>query len=256
MIKDSVYFISDAHFGIALDGCDEREEHFFRLLDEISDSMSELYIIGDLFDFWIEYSCAIRPDYFNVLHRLRLLVEKGIAIHYLAGNHDFAIGSFLPDKLGIAIHHGHVSTIIQGKKVHLFHGDGLIKKDIGYRLLRKILRNKINQRFYKFLHPDIGVKIGTFFSGSSRKYLRPRFLDSINNEYRDHANKYLENGNDIVFFGHTHCGEMVKFPSGIYCNTGAWLVHYNFASMIDGKIRLWSYAPGTSLQEILPIDWK
>jgi len=256
MKKDTVFFISDAHFGITLDGCDNREERFFKLLDEISDSMSTLYIIGDLFDFWIEYSCAIRPDYFNVLHRLKYLVEKGIEIHYLAGNHDFALGSFLTDMMGITIHHGHVDTVIQGKRVHLFHGDGLIKKDVGYRLLRGILRNKTNQLLYRMIHPNFGVKFGTFFSGSSRKYLRPRFLDSIKIEYREHANRYLEKGNDIVIFGHTHCGEVVKCPSGIYCNTGAWLVHYNFASMKNGDIKLWSYAPDSTQQEISPIDWK
>lgn len=256
MVKDSVYFISDAHFGITLDGCENREEHFFKFLEEISGSMSTLFIVGDLFDFWIEYSCAIRPDYFNVLHHLKLIVEKGVEVHYLAGNHDFALGSFLTDQVGITVHPGHVDTTIQGKKVHLFHGDGLIKKDIGYRLLKSILRNKINQRLYKLLHPTIGVKLGTFFSGSSRKYLRPRFLDWVKKEYREHANRYLEKGSDIVLFGHTHCGEIVNCPSGIYCNTGSWLVHYNYASMTNGELRLWSYAPGSSPQEISPIDWK
>jgi UDP-2,3-diacylglucosamine pyrophosphatase LpxH len=106
------------------------------------------------------------------------------------------------------------------------------------------------------LHPTIGVKLGTFFSGSSRKYLRPRFPEWIKKEYREHANSYLKKGDDIVMFGHTHCGEIVNFPSGIYCNTGSWLVHYNYASMTSGELKLWSYTPGSSPQEILPIVWK
>lgn len=253
MQKNTVYFISDAHFGISLDGCNDREEHFFKLLDEISDSMSTLYIIGDLFDFWIEYANAIRPDYFNVLYHLKLLVDSGVEVHYLAGNHDFALGSFLPEKIGITIHPNDFTTTIQGKKVYLFHGDGLLRKDFGYRVLKRILRNKFNQWLYKLIHPDIGVRLGSFCSGSSRKYLGPRFLEAFKKEYRDHAKEYLLKGNEIVIFSHTHSGELVQFPSGLYCNTGAWLVHYNYASMKDGELKLWSYAPGSSAQEILPL---
>jgi len=257
MKKNTVYFISDAHFGIKLDGCEEREKHFFRLLDEITPSMSALYINGDLFDFWIEYRNAIRPDYFNVLHHLKQLVDQGIEVHYLAGNHDFALGSFLTDQVGIIIHPESVDTVIQGKKVHIYHGDGLIKKDIGYRILKRILRNKTNQYFYRMLHPDIGVALGTFASGSSRKYLRPRFLDWIRKEYREHANSILEKGADIVIFGHTHEGEIVHCPKGIYCNMGSWLINYNFASMTDGVLKFWNYPPSAaSPQEIQPIDWK
>lgn len=250
MKKDTVYFISDAHFGISISGQESREEHFSSFIQDISTSMSKLFIVGDLFDFWIEYKRAIRPDYFNVLYTLKQLTEKKIPVHYLAGNHDFALGTFLKDYLGITIHHGHYETVIQDKKVHLYHGDGLIKSDYGYRILRKILRNPVNQHIYKLLHPNIGVWFATRCSGHSRKYLSGRISEKSVQEYRMHARKYLESGNDIAIFGHTHRAELCDLGCGIYCNTGSWLINYNYASMKNGRISLWAYNCDSSSQKL------
>lgn len=238
MSNHTVFFISDAHFGIPVEGGEDREKHFDDLLNNAPKNLTDLYIIGDLFDFWIEYRYAIRCDYFSVLCCLKRLIDRGVKVHYLAGNHDFALGPFLKENVGINIYHNSLEVKIQGKKVYLFHGDGLIKRDFGYRILKKILRNPLNQRIYKLLHPDWGVMIGSFFSGSSRKYLRKTLSESVIKEYREHAKKFLEAGNDLVVFAHTHHGELCRFDSGIYLNTGSWLINYNYASMTDGEVSL------------------
>ena len=110
-----VYFVSDAHLGLAIPGCDAREAALVEFLRDIASKGSALYIVGDLFDFWIEYRRAIRPDYFTILHELAAVREKGVSIHYLAGNHDFALGPFLRDALGIHTHLNDYHPEIQGK---------------------------------------------------------------------------------------------------------------------------------------------
>ncbi len=238
MSNHTVFFVSDAHFGISVEGGENREKHFEDLLNNAPQNLTDIYIIGDLFDFWIEYRYAIRSDYFSVLCCLKRLIDRGVKVHYLAGNHDFALGPFLKENIGINIYHNSLEVQIQGKNAYLFHGDGLIKRDIGYRILKKILRNPLNQRIYKLLHPDLGVTIGSFFSGSSRKYLRKTLSESFIKEYREHARKYLETGKDLVVFAHTHHGELCRFDSGVYLNTGSWLINYNYASMTDGEVTL------------------
>ena len=156
-MKTITYFVSDAHLGINMPGHNDREARLLSFFDEIAASAETLYIVGDLFDFWIEYKYSIRPDYFHVVNRLRLLVENGTQVHYLAGNHDFALGPFLGETLGLLIHPDHFETVIQGKRVHLFHGDGLFKRDVGYRFLRRILRNQTFQKMYKILHPELSA---------------------------------------------------------------------------------------------------
>lgn len=250
MSDKKIYFVSDAHFGISLQGHEQRELLFIEFLHRISADAEGLIILGDLFDFWIEYRCAIRPDYFSIVHELRKLVEKGIWIHYMAGNHDFALGPFLKETIGIVVHNDSYESEFQGKKVHLFHGDGLLRLDSGYRVLRKILRNPTLQQMYKMIHPNLGVPLGTYFSGSSRKYLKRFMAPRYMSEYRKHAQERLANRNDIVIFGHTHHAELCHFYNGTYCNTGAWLVHYNYATMSDSKMRLWKYNSGADPEEL------
>jgi UDP-2,3-diacylglucosamine hydrolase len=239
-MKSSTYFVSDAHLGISLAGYDNRQKALLSFFEEVSRDGEALYIVGDLFDFWIEYKHAIRPEYFIVVSRLRNLVESGTQVHYLAGNHDFALGPFLRDTVGLHIHQEHFETVIQGKKVHLYHGDGLIKKDVGYRVLKKILRNPFYQRLYKLLHPGIGVPLALFFSGNSRKMLSNWLTEEKLEEYRQHAQKYLETS-DIVIFGHTHRPEIRKYGEKIYINTGEWIRKYTFAKMENGEINLWQW---------------
>ena len=227
-MKSVCYLVSDAHLGVRIDGCDERQQRLFAFFDAISANAGALYIVGDLFDFWIEYKHGIRPDYFTVVSRLRRLVESGVEVHYLAGNHDFALGPFLRDTVGVHIHLDHFETVIQGKKVHLYHGDGLVKKDVGYRLLKKILRNPFNQKLYKLLHPDIGVPLGSFFSGNGRKMLANWLTEEKIEEYRQNARQLLQSC-DIVVFGHTHRPEIQRYGGKTYVNTGEWIRKYTFA---------------------------
>ncbi len=248
-MKSATYFISDAHLGITMPGHDDRQKHLLSFLDEIEDGAEALYIVGDLFDFWIEYRHAIRPDYVAVVSRLAGLVESGVEIHYLAGNHDFALGPFLRDIVGLRIHLDHFETTIQGKRVHLFHGDGVVKKDVGYRILKRILRNRLNQRLYKLLHPDIGVPLASFFSGNSRKMLADWITEEKLEEYRRCARKLLE-GSDIVIFGHTHRPELRRYGDKVYVNTGEWIRKYTFAKMENGTIGLWEWFPGRQAEKM------
>lgn len=248
-MKSSVYFISDVHLGIHIDGYEKRQEDLFSFFEEIKKDASDLYINGDLFDFWVEYNKVIRSDYFVAVSHLRQLVEAGIKVHYLAGNHDFALGSFLTNTVGLTIHHEHLLTTIHGKKIHLYHGDGLAKKDFGYRVLKSILRNKINQALYKCIHPDIGIGLASFFSGSSRKMLAHWMTEEKLEEYRKTAKKYLAEC-DYVLFGHTHKAEITRYEKKVYINTGEWIRKYTYAKMVDGKIGLFQWFPNQPAIEL------
>jgi UDP-2,3-diacylglucosamine hydrolase len=258
MKKDTCFFVSDAHFGLPVTGGESRELHFNEFISSVRDSMESLIILGDFFDFWIEYKTVIRLDYFNVLYSLKKLVDSGVKVHYLAGNHDFALDSFFKNKLGITVHSDTFETEIQGKKVYMYHGDGLIKSDVGYRILKKILRNRFNQKVYKMLiHPDFGIQFGIHCSHISKKHNKARYLSPVRiQEYRSCAQSKLRMGFDIVFFGHTHAAEHSLFPEGIYCNTGSWGVTQSkctYATMKNGEVHLFEFQPGKEPVELEPI---
>ncbi len=238
MKKERVYFISDVHLGIDLKGIESREDDLIEFLKKISSKASEIYIVGDLFDFWIEYKHAIRPCYFKILHQFKTMIEAGIKINYIAGNHDFALGSFLSNVIGFNIIPDDIATEIQGKKVYLRHGDGVIKRDWGYRLLRGLLRVEFFQKFYKIMHPNIGVPLASSFSGSSRHFNSSKFTKEREMEYLEAARGFLKKGHDILFMGHTHHPALYKVDGGVYCNTGEWMKKYSYAFLENGKLSL------------------
>ena len=253
-MKDTVYFISDAHLGIQLKEGDQREKHLISFLQGIRSSASHLFIVGDLFDFWIEYKHAIRPTYFSVLHQLKLLIDDGVTVYYLAGNHDFALGPFLNHTIGINICSSHLDISLQEKNIHLCHGDGILKSDAAYRFWRSVLRNPINQMVYKLLHPNIGVPFARLFSGSSRYFRLKKYTKEKRMEYLKAAINYLEKGADIIIMAHTHYPEIYDIGGKVYCNVGEWLRQYTYARLKKGKLSLFQYLPSQPPVEIEPLE--
>ncbi len=253
-MKKTVYFISDAHLGISLKKYDQREQCLFSFFNEIKEKASHLIIVGDLFDFWIEYTHAIRPVYFPVLHELKKLIDAGVEVHYLAGNHDFALGPFLHDALGVVLHSREMTTTLQGKRLYIHHGDGVIPSQRGYRFWRTLLRSPLNQRVYKWLHPNWGIPLANFFSKSSRFFRFSKMTDQRRREYRAEAKKILDTGYDMVLFAHTHNAELCYLEGKVFCNTGEWLRRYTYATLDEGALTLWEYFPGKPAQQIEPIS--
>jgi UDP-2,3-diacylglucosamine hydrolase len=254
MSRETIYFMSDAHVGAPMPEAPLSKKQCIAFLRTLHGRAAALYILGDLFDFWIEYRSAIRPDYFEVVYELKRLVDAGIPVHYFAGNHDFALGPFITGTLGITVHEGSMETDLQGRRAHLYHGDGLLRSDAGYRLLRAVLRNRTLQTLYRFLPPAAGIPLASFFSGTSRSFSEGRMSDEIIAEYRKHAKRYLDKGNDIVFLAHSHRAELSRWGDKVYCNPGAWMGAPTFATMEQGKVRLWRYREDREPEEVPAVD--
>src|SRR5262245_38654941 len=160
MPAETAYFLSDAHLGTeSAEREAPREARLIEFFESLPGRAESLFIVGDLFDFWFEYSTAIPRRHFKTLCALRRLREAGVEITYLAGNHDFWLGGFLSNELGIHTREGPVTVEKQGRRAWIHHGDGLIGGDLGYRMLKKILRNRVNIRLYRWLHPDLGIPL-------------------------------------------------------------------------------------------------
>ena len=250
MSCDLAYFISDAHLGAISPDAETRETRLISFLETLPPDTGYLFIVGDLFDFWIEYDHAIRPEYFRVLHELMRLRKAGVEIHYVAGNHDFALGSFLSDVIGMKIHpSGCFTMTLQGKLLHICHGDGLIPSDTGLRILKKILRNPICQKIYRRLHPNTGVAIAEACSRISRTSIHVRSHEAEQEAYRNIAFSLLKGAPDIVLFAHTHYPEIRSFNGKIYCNTGDWIEHFSYAVLKSGELSLRRYAQENAMIE-------
>lgn len=255
MNKADIIFLSDAHLGVTIKGFEQREQYLCEFLRSITPQTQQMFLVGDIFDFWIEYRRLIRADYFGLLYRLKAMVESGVEIHYVAGNHDFALGPFLSNQIGIIVHDSAIDCVLQDRRVHIVHGDGLLKTDLGYRLLKAILRNRFNQAAYKMLHPSIGIFVASRFSRVSRLFNRTMLSPWIRESYRKAGRKILDSGPEIVVMGHTHFAEIVTGEGKTYVNTGEWLRTFSYARLRDGNTSLMRHVSGGQDETFESLSW-
>jgi UDP-2,3-diacylglucosamine hydrolase len=154
----------------------------------------------------------------------------------------------------MVVHPGHVIAELQGRRVHLYHGDGLIRRDILYRMLKRLLRNPVLQALFKYVPAQAGIPLASLFSASSRRKGERFMKEEIFDEYRRRALSFLEEGSDIVFFGHSHHAELSRWGKKVYCNTGAWMRYYNYATLAGGEVRLWRFRRGQMPEEIQAVE--
>ncbi len=233
----SVYFLSDAHLGAAPEQKERvKEKRLLALLDQIKKDGDRLYILGDLFEFWFEYKNVVPKEHLDILIRLKELTEEGVKVIYVAGNHDFWLGDFLSEEIGIDIHKESLSVEHQGKRIFIIHGDGLAKKDRGYRILKKILRNRTNIWLYRQLPPDIGIPLAKKVARLSRSHTskKEHYLE----DYIDFAKEKIDQGHDAVVMGHTHHPMIRDLGNGIYLNVGDWIENFTYGKLKEGEFLL------------------
>ena len=144
-MRSKAYFVSDLHLGANYPKAyPNREAYFCDFLDEITDTASHLFILGDLFEFWMEYKHFIPKHHFVMLTKLKKLSDVGVEVHYLSGNHDFNLGEFFGETLNLRVHQKDFIINLQGKSLYLLHGDGLDKSDWKYTIMKKVLTLKIS----------------------------------------------------------------------------------------------------------------
>jgi UDP-2,3-diacylglucosamine hydrolase len=233
-----VYFMSDAHLGLT-DRATEwaKEDRIIAFWDSIKDSANELFILGDLFDAWIEYRTVIPKGFHRTLSALEDLRRRGIVIHFLAGNHDCWLRDYLSDEIGITVHHKPFDVILDGKKIYLHHGDGLAVNDSGYRIMKKILRNRIAVWLFSWIHPDIGLKLARSSSHTSRRYTTNKHFGEEDGMLKFAQGK-IEAGYDYVIMGHRHLPVFTPVNTGAYVNLGDWIKHMTYAVLEDGNLKL------------------
>lgn len=218
-----VFFISDCHLGHDKSPAEgEREARVLRFLDARDPAADALVIVGDLFDFWFGYGRAIPCAGFAVLSRLFELRRAGMPITFVGGNHDFWALPFLRDELDLEVAEGVLTRNIQGRRFFIAHGDGMGSGDLGYKLLRPILRHPAAIALYRLIHPDLGIRLATFCSRMSRHNSIPN-ADIADRAFREVAAPAFSQGHDVVVLGHLHVPTLREEQGKALVILGDWL---------------------------------
>ncbi len=237
-MNNSYLFISDIHLGLQSKSAENLKERLLvKFLNFAKDNCNELYIVGDLFDYWFEYKRVYQKGFFRTLTALQDLAESGIKIHYFIGNHDFMHLNFFKDEIGTIIYEDPISIMLDGKKFFIGHGDGMVKNDLGYQILKKVLRNKAVQKMYSWIHPDIGISLASATSKTSRDYTNKKNYGEVDG-LLDSAKLKIDEGYDYVIFGHLHQRCFTRYKNGIYINLGSWLDTPCYGIFKDNKFEI------------------
>lgn len=237
--KGKIFFVSDVHLGApALKNNRERELRFARWLDSIKNEVSELYLMGDIFDFWHEYKTVAPRGFTRILGRIADIADKGIPVHFFTGNHDLWVYDYLPEELGVVLHKKEWITTISGKKFFLAHGDGIDADDKSYIILKKIFSNKILQWLFARLHPNFALGLGHRWSKKSRLAkmgTEPDFM-VINEGMYKFAENFLKNKYvDFFVFGHRHrLADVTMNDKTRFILLGDWINNFSYG-VFDGE---------------------
>ena len=244
ILPDRVVFLSDVHLGIPGEP-PGRAKHLASFLRSLQGTISHLYLVGDIFDFWFEYRHVVPNTAPEVIFELHNLVRSGIIVTLFAGNHDFWHGPYLRDGVGLNLVPDGTIAEHQGKRLYIHHGDGFFPQDNGYRLLKKVLRNRIAILLFGLIHPDLGHRIARITSKSSREYLTPppEKAAYYTRLFRDIADGHLAEGYDAVVYGHGHVALIEERPAGTMVLLGDWLVQDSYVLLENGTFTLHYWQP-------------
>ncbi|MGF1583697.1 MAG: UDP-2,3-diacylglucosamine diphosphatase [Bacteroidales bacterium] len=238
--RKKIYFATDAHFGLS--GPEKslpRERLFVKWLDFIRKDAREIWLLGDIFDFWFEYRRVVPRGYTRILGKIAEITDSGIPVHFFTGNHDIWVFDYLPKETGMIIHKEPVTVTFSGKKFFLAHGDGLDGKDHGFKILKWAFTNPAFQWMFARLHPNFAMWFGHRWSHNSRysKELITPYRGPEGEEHMIFANKMLEKEHfDYFVFGHRHLPFNMPLNNGTSrcINLGDWLWHFSYG-VFDGQ---------------------
>lgn len=235
-----IYFASDFHLGVpSHEASLIREKKIVQWLDEIKTDAEEIYLMGDLFDFWFEYKYTVPKGFVRLLGKMAEIVDSGIPITLFTGNHDMWMFDYLPKEIGVTIHREPIKRTYAGKKFLLGHGDGLGPGDHGYKFIKKIFANPVCQWLFERVHPNFALRIANYWSHKSRISNAPKdeqFKGEDGEWLVTYSKDVLKKEHiDYFIFGHRHLPLDIKLnENSRYVNLGEWVNHFSYA-VFDGQ---------------------
>lgn len=234
------YFLSDFHLGAKyIDNPRKQEQRIVSFLESIRNDAKEIYLLGDILDYWFEYRYVVPKGYVRFFGKIAELADSGIKIYWFIGNHDIWIFDYLPSELGVEIVDGSQIKQIDGKTFFIAHGDGLGDESRSFRMLRAFFRNRFCQRLYAGIHPRWTVPFALSWSRSNRVNGEDRPFGGDEPLQRFVTNYKEDQKIDYFVFGHRH----VAVDKSIGNNSrliilGDWIKLYSYAVYDGNDLRL------------------
>ena len=242
-----VYFASDQHLGAPTqEESIPRERKFLRWLDAIKKDAEAIFLLGDLFDFWFEYKAVVPKGFVRILGKLAEIRDSGIPIYFFVGNHDMWMIDYFETELNIPVYYEPQVFEINNKTYFLGHGDGLGPYDNGYKRIKKIFRWSFFNWCYRWLHPDLGMRLGQYMSVRNKTISGDEDFKFLGDDewLVLYCKRKLETQHyDYFMFGHRHLPLEIQLNSkSKYINTGDWVSYFTYATVDENGVKLLEFS--------------
>lgn len=233
-----VYFASDQHLGAPTYKASlPREKKFVAWLNDVKKDAEVIFLLGDLFDFWFEYKTVVPRGFVRILGKLAEIKDAGIPIYFFVGNHDLWMRDYFKKELGILVFFSPQEFNINGKSFFIGHGDGLGPGDKGYKRMKKIFKSPFFQWLFRWLHPDLGMKLGQYMSVRNKLISGDKdthFLGNNREWLVQYCHRKLTKGHyDYFIFGHRHLPLNIQLnESSTYINLGDWIQYFTYGEFM------------------------
>lgn len=244
MTSKKIYFASDFHLGVPTHQSSlEREKKICSWLESIRHDAAEIFLVGDIFDFWYEYKYTVPKGTVRLLGKIAEITDSGIPVHFFTGNHDVWMKDYFVEELGVSVHHHPVVRIFNDKKFYIGHGDGLGPGDKWYKVLQFFFTSKTWQWMFSRIHPNLAFYIAKRSSKRSRVITGDsdeKFLGNENEWLFLYAREYLKKeAIDYFVFGHRHLPLNLDVDGKArYVNLGEWFQYCTYAVFDGNELKL------------------
>jgi UDP-2,3-diacylglucosamine hydrolase len=244
-LKETTFFVSDTHFKYETESTEEqsKQKRFLDFLAGISGA-SQLYLLGDIFDFWFEYRSVVPRYYHDILDALATLKKNGTGIFLAGGNHDFWFGPYIRRTLGFNVLPPLATHEIQGRVITMTHGDTLLPGDLAYKSLKTLIRSRPAIACARAIHPDILYGFAKRFSRASKHITEKKTERSARILLDLARDSFFKWGNDVFIMGHIHYPCLENFGEKTFVILGDWERHCSYLELADGRLSLRFYRPG------------
>jgi UDP-2,3-diacylglucosamine hydrolase len=241
-----IYFASDFHLGVPDHASSlVREKRIVRWLDSIAHDASDIYLVGDLFDFWFEFKTVVPKGFVRLLGKMAELNDSGIHLHVFHGNHYLWQFGYLEEEIGCMVYAKPITVTLGNKRFYIAHGDGLGPGQKWFKFILGIYRNYFFQRLFAFFHPNIGILTANWFSHRSKQQTfseYPKYLGDDKEYLVLHAKQIAATEPiDYFIFGHRHLPFDKIIGQSHVINLGDWMGYHTYAVFDGETVELKSY---------------
>jgi len=253
-------FISDAHLRKS---SDERYRKMMDFLEDIKNGnikvtgsaethktdkrfINDIYIAGDFFDYWFCTKDNINPEFKPVINKLIELQKAGIRVHLSEGNHDFFMGEYFHDVLGMEVFEENKEAKLDDLTVLIAHGDTADRSNTRYLFFRNILRSRAFYHFQQMIPAPVRWKLAGLTSTASKELAAEDGHDLIK-KMNSFVMKKFQEGYDVIILGHCHVPGInyytIQNRKKTFATLGDWIRHYSFLYYENKSFVLQKYRP-------------